>query len=184
NYPRVDLDEHVWLDGAARLDDWFWNSTGLALEALRVPCSNEKIENLFTGAFDRQRRAPLLRLPPELLHEIIRALNPTDAYAPAVLLFATTCKLALALAHPHITRLQRKHFAPLAGHRLLCLPDGPSPLAACPPGLFSPADADMLGEGPAYALVRKAWRRCTPDPPALLRPADLMWRPSAVSRMS
>lgn len=140
-----------------------------------------------SGRFAHQRTAPLLRLPPELLHEILGALNPTGAYTPAVFLFATTCKLALALAQSHIARLQRHHFAPLAGHRLVCLADGPGTLAQCPAGLFTSTEACALGgapDTPLYALVRKAWSRYTPDPPALLRPTDILWRPSAVSRMS
>lgn len=125
--------------------------------------------------------------PPELLHEILVALNPTRAYTPAVFLFATTCKLALALARPHIIDLQRRHYAPLAGHRFVCIADGPGPLAGCPAELFTPADARALGgapDTPLYALVRKSWQRRAPDPPALARPADLVHRPSVVSRMS
>ncbi|OJT02535.1 hypothetical protein TRAPUB_6952 [Trametes pubescens] len=142
---------------------------------------------MLAGRFAHQRATPLLRLPPELLHEILSALYPTGAYAPAVFLFASTCKLALALAQPHIARLQRCHFAPLAGHRLVCLNDGPGTLAHCPAGFFTTAEACALGgapDTPLYGLIRKAWPRITPDPPALLRPTDILWRPSAVSRMS
>ncbi|KAI0822758.1 hypothetical protein BC628DRAFT_1292058, partial [Trametes gibbosa] len=183
----VDLDDRVWFEGAGKIGDWFWCSAGLTLETLRIPCTNDKIESLLIGRFNHQRAAPLLRLPPELLHEIIVTLNPTHAYAPAVFLFATTCKLALALARPHIIRLQRRHYAPLAGHRLVCIADGPGTLSECPAGLFTPTEARVLGgapDTPLYALVRRSWRRCAPDPPSLVRPTDLVCRPSAVSRMS
>ncbi|EIW60246.1 uncharacterized protein TRAVEDRAFT_45493 [Trametes versicolor FP-101664 SS1] len=187
NWIAVDLDRRVWLEGAGRLDDWFSNCAALTLETLRIPCVNDKIDSMLCGRFAHQRTAPLLRLPPELLHEILSALNPTGAYAPAVFLFATTCKLALALAQPHIARLQRSHYAPLAGHRLVCLADGPGTLAHCPAGFFTPAEACALGgapDTPLYGLIRKAWSRYTPDPPALLRPTDILWRPRAVSRIS
>ncbi|OJT02534.1 hypothetical protein TRAPUB_6951 [Trametes pubescens] len=36
---QVDLDQHVWLEGAGRLDDWFSNCAALALETLRIPCA-------------------------------------------------------------------------------------------------------------------------------------------------
>ncbi|KAI0373027.1 hypothetical protein BV20DRAFT_1050434 [Pilatotrama ljubarskyi] len=184
------LDGHVWLDGGGKLDASS-STPGVILDTLRIPCIDEKVQDMLAGRFNLQHAAPLLRLPPELLHEILEHLNPSGAYTPAVFLFAITCKLALAVARPHIDRLQRRHFAPLAGHRLLCIANEPLTLGDHPEHLFTEdekgalcGDSDRATDAPVYELVKKSWRRYTPDPPSFLRPMDLIHRRSTVSRMS
>ncbi|KAI8989786.1 hypothetical protein BD414DRAFT_382100, partial [Trametes punicea] len=197
----LDLDGRTYLDeGSGLLTDYLWRSGGLDLDALRVPCTNELIDGMLKGRFVAQRAAPLLRLPPELLHEILRLLNPTDANIPVVFLFALTCKLALAVARPHIVRMQRKLFGALAGHRLICIGDAACALADYPDGLltdkevcqlFSAERERALGpdehsatDASLFRLAKESWRRYARDTRSLFSFQDLIWRRSAVSRMS
>ncbi|KAI0362513.1 hypothetical protein OH77DRAFT_60930 [Trametes cingulata] len=186
----VDLDERVWLDCNSKTNDWSPSAGDLALETLRVPCTSEKVQNMLAGRFNHQREAPLMRLPPELLHEILDHLNPTGAYTPPIFLFAITCKLALTVARPHIARLQRRHFSPLAGHRLVCIANGSATLGDYAESLFTEDEkralcgaSDRAGDTPVYEMVGKSWRRCTHDPPSFFRPMDLIHRRSTVTRM-
>ncbi|KAI9065396.1 hypothetical protein FKP32DRAFT_1530989, partial [Trametes sanguinea] len=158
------------------------------------------IDGMLKGPFAPQHAAPLFRLPPELLDDILRLLNPTDRYIPAAFLFALTCKLGLALARRRIVRLQQRHYAPLAGHRLVCVGDAASAHpGSYPEGLFTEDEIRTLfpGEDAAqaddtprpvdtvsfYALA-KSWQRYEHCPGPLVSNLDLCWRPSAVSRMS
>ncbi|KAI0647423.1 hypothetical protein C8Q79DRAFT_1009522 [Trametes meyenii] len=194
----VDLDARIRLDEGGTLEEQFWGD-GFNLDSIRVPCTNDKINTMLSGRFTHQRGAPLLRLPPELLHEIIDILSPVETYSPGMFLFALTCKFALALARPHIARLQRRHFAPLARHRLICIGSGARNLADYPLGLFSKGEERPLltsvtsaessssydhGNFSLYELATESWKRHVLNPPSLIRLTDILWRPSAVSRMS
>ncbi|KAI0672848.1 hypothetical protein C8Q78DRAFT_683811 [Trametes maxima] len=200
NWIVVDLDAHVLLEEGGTLDEHFWGNDGLDLDSFHVPCTNDRINIMLSGRFTHQRVAPLLRLPPELLHQILEFLNPTETYSPGIFLFAVTCKFALVLAQPHIVRLQQRHFAPLARHRLVCIGSSARTLANYPVGLFDQDEQRRLMTGSAladnssspgdhsdvslYDLATETWKRYVPDPPSLVRPLDILWRPSAVSRMS
>ncbi|KAI0780562.1 hypothetical protein BD413DRAFT_607845 [Trametes elegans] len=199
NWISLDLDERVFLEGSGSLNDHFWQAAGLDFDKFRVPSTSEHIDDLLRGRFADQRSAPLLRLPPELLHDILRLLNPTGAYIPAVFLFAITCKHALVVARPHLVRLQRAYYAPLAGHRLICIGSAARTLADYPASLTSGPEealkalfpskptpcAEPAAPASLFDLAKTYWRWHAPaGAPSFLRPADLIWRPSAVSRMT
>ncbi|KAH9901446.1 hypothetical protein C8Q73DRAFT_786813 [Cubamyces lactineus] len=191
----LDLDERVFLEGTAKLDDHIWNCNGFDLNAIRIPCTNENIDKLLKGRFVLQRTAPLFRLPPELLHQILQLLNPTNAYVSVTFFFAMTCKLALAVARSHIVRIQRSHFGSLAGHRLICIGDAARTFADYPRGLFTDkekrewfnsSDGEYESDDidlSLFALAASSWQRVR-EAPSLIRTSDLVWRRSAISCLS
>ncbi|KAL7283681.1 hypothetical protein ACG7TL_003117 [Trametes sanguinea] len=203
----VDVDSRVYLENAPSYADPSLAKKGLPLTALSVLRTDELIDDMLQGSFAPQHAAPLFRLPPELLDDILGRLNPTDRYIPAAFLFALTCKLSLALARRRIVRLQQRHYAPLAGHRLVCIGDTPSARPSYPADIFTAdemrtlfpaaaAAADETAPGqqdatsperttpPSLYALAKSWQRYEHDPRPLVSPADLRWRRSAVSRMS
>ncbi|KAI0333611.1 hypothetical protein GY45DRAFT_1297118 [Cubamyces sp. BRFM 1775] len=192
---RLDLDECAVLEGAARLDEHLWQCKGFNMNVIRIPCTNEKIDSLLKGCFVLQRKAPFFRLPPELLHQILHLLNPTNAYTSVTFFFAMTCKLALAVARSQIVRIQRSHFGTLAGHRLICIGDAARALADYPHDLFThkekrewfdtPEDEGELDKIDAslFALAASSWQQVR-DPPSLIRISDLVCRRSPISCLS
>ncbi|CDO73627.1 hypothetical protein BN946_scf185014.g97 [Trametes cinnabarina] len=197
NWIIVDLDQRVYLDIACAHDTSPLQKAEIPLGALRVPCTDELLNGMLQGHVLSQRQAPLFRLPPELLHDILDMVNPRDGYVAVVFIFALVCKLALAVARPHIVRLQQRHFSPLAGHRLINVVHTASTLSGTYPERTS-MDNEMRtlfvsdsigtesGEAAGASLygLAKSWRRYVHDPRSLTAATDLLYRPSAVSRMS
>ncbi|RPD66500.1 hypothetical protein L226DRAFT_530591 [Lentinus tigrinus ALCF2SS1-7] len=206
NWIAVDLDERVCLHGGGKLKEWFWSDPDCVLDALRVPDTGETINDLIAG-YSAVQRAPLFRLPPELIDQIFhQIIISSGAYDARLLLLALTCKALLACARRHIVRRQMRHHAPLAGHRLICIGEGATTLEDYPPSMLATSEAEDLatsagdrdGETSLYSRATARWRRyssrrpCSGSDAAGVTcglgmaglAADLIYRPSAVSRMS
>ncbi|KAI0748481.1 hypothetical protein C8Q80DRAFT_1270882 [Daedaleopsis nitida] len=146
NWIAVDLDERVCLHGGGKLVDWFWSSPSSVVDALRIPDTSQIIDELLTThPTTATQGAPLFRLPPELVdHIFAHVISSAGAFDARLLLLALTCKYLLACARRHIVRLNARHHAPLAGHRLICIGDRARTLTDYPAGLLTSAEAEML----------------------------------------
>ena len=151
------------------------------------------------------QHAPLFRLPPELIDQIFyQVVVSSGTYDARLLLLALTCKTLLACARRRIVRRQTQHHAPLAGHRLICIGEGATALRDYPSGLLTAAEAEKLrtsagdsgreDQASLYAHATAHWSRYSFRRPysssslgcgiGMAGLADLIYRPSAVTRMS
>ncbi|KAI0807786.1 hypothetical protein C8Q74DRAFT_89717 [Fomes fomentarius] len=226
----VDLDERACLHGGGKLGEWFWSNPASILDALRVPHTHDRIDNLLAGRTAVQH-APLFRIPFDLIDDIFVHITITSgAQDSRLLLLALTCKTLLAGARRHIVRLQTRQHAPLAGHRLICIGDRARTPEDYPAGLLTTGEVNMVQESTArlqssssrgsesesdysdghttggttslYAHAIARWWRYSYRRPCILGCVglgatstsagivgsaalmDLLYRPSAVSRMS
>ncbi|KAI0723876.1 hypothetical protein C8T65DRAFT_825010 [Cerioporus squamosus] len=206
NWVAVDLDERACLRSGGKLSELFWSDSESIIDALRLPSTDETIDYILEGRSAVQH-SPLFLLPPELLDQIFQEINiSSGTYDARLVLIALTCKALLACARRHIVRLQTRRHAPLAGHRLVCIGEGATALEDYRPGVLAPTDVKILrtpywdtpvqadeaddGEADNLSLYAHATTRCfrcsfqvsgLSTPSSLL---DLIYRPSAVSRMS
>ncbi|KAI0636612.1 hypothetical protein C8Q77DRAFT_513804 [Trametes polyzona] len=120
----LDVDGMRLVGGSMKLGEFFWEGDFWHVEALRVPASDLKIDELLRGPVNPQRASLLFRLSVELFDAIVTEVfddnqEISDNYP--FLCLAVTCKIALSHTRKRILECHRRTYSPLALHRLICL---------------------------------------------------------------